>query len=156
MKRLFTLALVVCMIISASAVADIPDISGLSYDELVELKDKINLAVWQSEEWQEVTVPPGLWKIGEDIPAGHWNIRLGIDHGYSTVWYFEEPNEFGRPFAPLTKYVNQSLATEDFHPFDNEYIHSIDFDMKDGWYFYCENTVIFTPYTGKPDLGFKK
>ena len=155
MKRFFCIlfALIMLPIISF---ADLPDLSGLSYDELVQLRDQINLAMWNSEEWQEVTVPPGLWKIGEDIPAGHWSIRLGVKHGYTYVWYFEQPDEFGRPFARMTKYVNQSLATEDFHAFNEEYIHETDFDMKDGWYFYCESTTIFTPYSGKPDLGFKK
>lgn len=132
------------------------DLSSMSYDELIELKNKINLAIWESEEWQEVTVPPGTYKIGEDIPAGHWTIKPGISHGYFHVWYFEQPNEFNKPVAPLTKYDHSSLATEDFHPFDEEYIHEVDYDMIEGWYFYTENTVIFSPYSGKPDLGFKK
>lgn len=154
MKRNISLILII-ILLPIIAFADLPDISGLNYDELVELKNQINLAIWNSQEWQEVTVPPGLWKIGEDIPAGHWTIRLGVEHGFTTVWYFEQPNEMGRPFAPLTKHVYQELATEDFHPFNEEYIHSVDFDMKEGWYLYCENTLIFTPYAGKPDLGFK-
>ena len=154
MKRFFILFLVLCFL-PVFAFADLPDLSGLSFDELISLRDSINIALWNSDQWQEVTVPPGLWKIGEDIPAGHWTIRLGIEHGYSYVWYFEKPDEFGRPFAPMTKYVNQSLATEDFHAFSEEYIHEIDFDMKEGMYFYCENTTVFTPYSGKPSLQFK-
>ena len=153
MKRLFC-SLLVLVLLPVVSFADLPDLSGLSYDELVQLKDQINLAMWNSEEWQEVTVPPGLWKVGEDIPAAHWSIRL-LNHGYTTVWYFEKPNEMGRPFAPLTKYADTSIASEDFHAFDEEYIHEADFDMQDGWYFYCEKTTVFTPYAGKPDLGFK-
>ena len=154
MKRFFCL-LFVLVFLPLVSLADLPDISGLSYDELIQLKNQINLAIWNSEEWQEVTVPPGTWIIGEDIPAGHWSIRLGVKHGYSRVWYFEQPDEFNKPFAPLTKYTSQAIATEDFHPFDQEYIHETDFDMQAGWYFYNENTVIFSPYSGKPDLGFK-
>lgn len=155
MKKLLTILLALFLLMPAADAADLPDLSGLSYDELVELREQINLAIWNSEEWQEVSVPPGLWKIGEDIPAGHWTIKPGISHGYFYVWYFEEPNEFGRPFATLTKYVNQAIATEDFHAFGDEYLHFTDFDMKEGWYFYSDHTVIFTPYAGKPDLGFK-
>lgn len=155
MKKLLTIILILAMLLPVAALADLPDLSGLSYDELIQLKNQINLAIWNSQEWQEVTVPPGLWKIGEDIPAGHWSIRLGVKHGYDTLWYFEQPNEFGKPFATLTKYTYTQVATEDFHAFDQEYIHETDFDMKDGWYFYCESSTIFTPYTGKPDLGFK-
>lgn len=140
---------------SSVEVIEFSGISDLTYHELVELKNQLNLAMWNSQEWQEVSVPMGTYKIGEDIPAGHWTITPGIDHGYFYVWYFEEPDEFGRPVKPLTRYVYQDLATEDFHAFNEEYIHSVDFDMKEGWYFYTEHTVIFTPYTGKPDLGFK-
>lgn len=155
MKKAFIIILCV-LFIPVLSLAESIDLSGLSFDELIALKNRINLAMWESEKWQEVTVPPGTWKIGEDIPAGHWTIRPGISHGYFYVWYFEKPNEFNKPIAPLSKYDNSSLATEDFHAFDKEYIHEVDFDMIEGWYFYNEQTVIFTPYTGKPDLGFKK
>ena len=154
MKKAFII-LFIFLLVPCICFADLPDIGSLSFDELVQLRDQINIAMWHTEEWQEVTVPGGLWKIGEDIPAGHWSIRLGVEHGYSVVWYFEKPNEFGRPYATLTKAVHQEIATEDFHAFNEEYIHETDFDMKDGWYFYCENTTIFTPYQGKPSLGFK-
>ena len=74
MKKLLCL-LFVLVLLPVVSLSDLPDISGLSYEELVQLRDCINLAIWNSEEWQEVTVPPGLWKIGDDIPAGHWTIR---------------------------------------------------------------------------------
>lgn len=155
MKKLITVALILALLLPVASCADLPDISGLTFDELVALKDKINLAMWNSQEWQEVSVPPGLWRIGEDIPAGHWTMSFGPWHGYTTIWYFEQPNEFGKPFAPLTKYTNWSIASDDFHAFDQEYINSVNVNMQDGWYYYCETTIIFTPYTGKPDLGFK-
>lgn len=155
MKKLITIILIMTLAVPALAMADLPDISWLTYDELIQLKDKINLAMWNSQEWQEVTVPPGLWKIGEDIPEGRWNLRLAAKHDITYVWYIEQPNELGKPFAKGTKYKNQQIATEDWNAFGNEYIHSVDFDMKAGWYFYCEKSIIFTPYTGKPDLGFK-
>ena len=73
MKRFFCL-LFVLVLLPVVSFADLPDLSGLSYDELVQLRDKINLAIWNSEEWQEVTVPIGVWVVGEDIPVGHWSI----------------------------------------------------------------------------------
>ena len=76
---------ILALILTMSALAAIPlsahaeekkiDLSGLTYNELVELKDQINLAIWECDEWQEVEVPQGIWKVGEDIPAGHWTIR---------------------------------------------------------------------------------
>ncbi len=35
------------------------DLSHMSFEDLVTLKDQINLAIWNSKEWQEVTVPQG-------------------------------------------------------------------------------------------------
>ena len=76
MKRFFSALLVITLLLGvSSAIADGIDLSQLSIDELVALKDKINLAIWNSQEWQEVKVPQGVWKVGEDIPAGHWSIE---------------------------------------------------------------------------------
>ena len=53
MKKL--VALVLAIVLSAGiALAEGIDLSGMSYDELVALKDRINLAMWQSDEWQMV------------------------------------------------------------------------------------------------------
>ena len=51
------------------------ELSALSYSELVALQREINLTIWESDTWQSVTVPEGLWKIGVDIPAGKWVIH---------------------------------------------------------------------------------
>ena len=57
MKKILPLLIIIAILLSAStSIADV-DISNLSYDELVILKDKINLAIWNSYEWQEVQVP---------------------------------------------------------------------------------------------------
>ena len=50
------------------------DLDTITYDEAVALKDQLNLAIWNSAEWQEVTVPQGIYEVGVDIPAGHWTI----------------------------------------------------------------------------------
>ena len=152
MKKLLTIILIIALV-PVIALSDIPDISGLTYDELVQLKDQINLAMWNSAEWQEVTVPAGVWKIGEDIPAGHWSIRI-VGHGITTVWYCEQIDEVGKPVTWGAKYIYKYLASEDFNAFDETYDHVVDFDAKDGWYLIFDKAVIFTPYTGKPDLGF--
>ena len=154
MKKLLTVILILAMILPAAALADLPDISGLSYDELVQLKDQINFAMWNSQEWQEVTVPAGTWKIGEDIPVGHWSITI-VGHGLTSVYYCEKVDELGEPVCWGAKYVRKDLASEDFNAFNETYPHILDFDMQDGWYVYFTKDVIFTPYTGKPDLGFK-
>ena len=150
MKKLLTIILAMAMFLPVVSLAELPDISGLSFDELVQLKDQISLAMWNSQEWQEVTVPAGVWVVGEDIPEGHWSIRP-TDGNIEFVSYSSEVNSKGRPSGNI--YFNHALVSIT-HPQHDEAWNSIDFDMKSGWYFVCDGTVIFTPYTGKPDLGF--
>ena len=71
MKKLLTIILILALAVPAAALADLPDISSLSYDELIQLKDQLNLAIWNSQEWQEVEVPAGTYQIG----ATERNIR---------------------------------------------------------------------------------
>ena len=73
MKRTIAMVIVFLLVLSDITFAEV-DLSGMSYDELVILKDRIDKTIWDSQEWQEVTVPQGLYKIGEDIPAGKWTI----------------------------------------------------------------------------------
>lgn len=153
MRKLFTVVLVMSMLLPAAALADLPDISGLSFDELVQLKDQLNISIWNSEEWQEVTVPAGVWIVGEDIPAGHWTIRP-LPNDYVNVTYFDKIDQFGKDVAPgwigwggcLTSYGEGSITYGE--------LTEVDLIMEPGMYFKCGHTVIFTPYSGKPSLGF--
>ena len=110
--------------------------------------------MWNSQEWQEVTVPAGAWKIGVDIPVGHWAIRI-VDHGITTVWYCEQIDDVEKPVTWGAKYIHKDVASEDFKAFNETYDHVIDFDCKDGWYLVFNKAVVFSTYSGKPDLGFK-
>lgn len=153
MKKFLALALV-CLFLVPAAVADVPDISGLTFDELITLREKINLAIWQSAEWQEVTVPAGIWVIGEDIPAGHWTIRP-VPGSYTSVVYCDKLDEFGT--APAIGWNGwngtiSGLSERLAHPGERT---EVDLEMVEGMFFINRGAVIFTPYTGKPDLGFK-
>lgn len=146
MKKLVLLASIAIMLILFSLVPvtlaetqDI-DLSKMSYAELVALKDKINLAIWNSQEWQEVTVPVGVYQIGVDIPAGYWTISplkgmyVGISLGYTldkTLTYITDA------------YPNTYTAS------------SVSWYLEEGYIEIWDAPAIFTPYAGKPDFGFK-
>lgn len=133
------------------------DLSGMSYDDLVALHDQINLAMWNSQEWQEVTVPQGLWKVGEDIPEGHWTIKP-VDGVYAYVTYGNALEENGKEVAYKSKdYYHESIYSPSCRLYDEgEDILQIDIDAKAGSYIEIESgDVVFMPYTGKPKLGFK-
>lgn len=155
MKRILALVLVFLSLTSVAFAANI-DLSGMSYAELVELKDQINLAMWNSKEWQEVTVPQGVWKVGEDIPAGHWMISAS-NKSYVMISYGSKLDESKKGIDWFSSgMIMETLVGQDHIFASEDSLHSIDIEMVAGYYFVVEDgTVVFTPYTGKPSLGFK-
>ena len=153
MRKLFTYIMVFLFVFGASYAEDI-DLSGMSYDELVALKGRINLAIWNSQEWQEVEVPAGVWEVGVDIPAGHWVIRPVPDTFISVV-YCDILDEYGK--APGRGWTgwNGTLTAQDEKSITAHEPREVDLNMKEGMYFINRGSVIFTPFAGKPDLGFK-
>ena len=77
MKKCFCLLLLLSCIFSM-AFAEV-DLSGLSFQELLEVQQQVNEALWSSDGWQEVSVPPGVYQVGTEIPAGKWTISRAID-----------------------------------------------------------------------------
>ncbi len=151
MKRFILASLAAVLLFSGSAIADPVDLSGMSFDQLVALRDQLNLAIWNSQEWQEVTVPAGIYQVGVDIPAGYWHISAK-EYSYTQIYYFEKLNQFGTDPDPLAGYLYQ-LFLKNLGGTDSV---TADIDMKNGMYFMAvSDSVIFTPYAGKPDLGFK-
>ena len=154
MKRLFAFFLLLA-ILTSSAAADPIDLSGMSFDELLQLRDRLNIAIWNSQEWPEVTVPAGVWIIGQDIPAGHWSIRVAGDCDVILVSYFDKLDDAGLSVGSGAYLFHQTIATPGLSGFGEVNAETVDIDMQDGWFFKCDGAVIFTPYAGKPDLGFK-
>lgn len=152
MKKIISISLAVLLLCSA-ALADPVDLSGMSLDELVALRDQLNLAIWNSQEWQEVTVPAGVWIVGEDIPAGHWQVRP-VDKRMGYFTYCEKLDESGRSYGLPGKHWKDFLISTT-HPQHNDSLNQIDYNMEPGWFVILDSAMIFTPYAGKPDLGFK-
>lgn len=155
MKKLIAILLIVCMAIPFASAEDI-DLSGLSYDQLVALKDRINLAIWNSQEWQEVEVPQGLWVVGEDIPAGTWTVKCAIDY-YSVIRFGDtlEPN--GKEIDISNYYSRDEVVSPNYKRYEpGKDLTEATITVKNGDYIHIEYApVIFMPYAGKPGLGFK-
>lgn len=155
MKKL--IALLIVLLLPAFAAAEV-DLSGMSFDELISLRDKINYALWETDEWEEVTVPCGVWKVGEDIPAGKWTISavdgtyVGIEYG-STL----DESEMGISYYSKNYYTKTIISPSSYIFNKGSDTSKVDIDLKKGNYFcVTSGEAVFTPYAGKPDLGFKK
>ncbi len=156
MKRFFALFLVL-LSFTGTVYADTIDLSGMTYEELVSLKEKINLAIWESQEWQEVTVPQGVWKVGEDIPAGHWTIKAaGGMFTFITIGTIldETKRDISYDGIRIAERIDFPYSTYDYDPMES--LTEADFELQDGMYIVIDYaSAIFTPYAGKPSLGFK-
>lgn len=161
MKKLFAL-LILCLLFALPARADV-DLSGMSYDELVALKDQINLAIWNSEEWQEVTVPQGRWIVGEDIPAGKWTVKcadIGEDNAFMqfTVLFWGEKLDKNGDISYKGRHGDAFIYNPNSEYYKEGGITEITIELFDGDIFIVKqenNQAIFTPYSGKQSLGFK-
>lgn len=117
------------------------DFGRMSLAELIEARQQIQQAMWETDEWQSVEVPPGVYKIGEDIPAGHWT----ISGDGPCVYWGESLDEYGSEVCSIISSVYLGSSC-----------NCIDWELAEGTYLQIEyDPVVFTPYTGKPDLGFK-
>lgn len=156
MKKLiaFIIALILCPVWSIAEI----DLSGMTYDELVALKDKINLAIWASDTWQEVEVPYGVWIVGEDIPAGKWTVKP-ISGTRANVHWGSRLNESGTDIHYDNSkdiYEMEWIYSKDYRSYDLGDPTEVTWNLADGQYFVvAEGIVVFSPYSGKPSLGFK-
>ena len=73
MKKLIALILA-ALLIPAASLAAVPDISALPEAELLELNRQIQLRLFSQQLVDGVTVPDGVYTVGEDIPAGTYRI----------------------------------------------------------------------------------
>ena len=154
MKKLIIVTLILALLLPAMAMADLPDISGLSFDELVQLRDQLNLAIWNSEDWQEVKVPIGAWKIGEDIPVGKWTITAADGSIYVQLCDKVAAGGMEADISNSRFYYSTEILPKD--SMDETEPKQLDVDAYKGNYIIIKyGPAIITPYAGKPDLGFK-
>ncbi len=133
------------------------DLTGIPYEQLVALRENLNLAMWNCQEWEEVTVPQGVWKVGVDIPAKHWTITAS-PKAWASIEYGSQLDSSGKGVSAWDSegYYSEQLYGEKYILSTENSRHSTDIDMKDGYYIVIDGgSVVFTPYAGKPSLGFK-
>lgn len=161
MKKVLAVLFLLCLAIPAAA--ESVDLDSLSFQELAALRDRIQLEMMQRGEWQEVTVPQGVYKIGDDIPEGTWTIKCCLDYP-DNVWMRATSLEWG---AELDKsgiklswngrkgsilIHNPNAEKYDGGPVE----YTISFEKGDFLIIDASfNKAVFTPYVGKSDLGFK-
>lgn len=150
MKRF--LMVVLCLVfLSGSALAEI-ELSGMSWSDLLDLHRKINLELFKRDEWQQVQVPTGMYKIGSDIPAGKWTIKP-IDGHTAYVHWGVGTTSGGVEIDDRYVYEQITSPSDSYSKYNK--VESVTWDLTDGTYLLIENSpVMFAPFTGI-SLGFK-
>lgn len=157
-RRIIASLVSVFMVLSCCAsFAQEIDLSEMRYEELVSLKEKIDLVIRNHEQWEEVEVPPGLYQVGVDIPAGYWTVRCADDYRYTYIKWGAKLNESGDE-------ILSSLFNCDYYFLDNPNIENIyDDDLTtscsfvaiEGYYILIDNApAVFTPYSGPSDFTY--
>lgn len=149
MKKL-ALILAVLLVVSVPSFAEDIDLSALSFSQLAALRDRCQAEMMKRDEWQEVTVPVGVYLVGEDIPAGHWSFRQDTSVKallYVGISYGDILTADGRVDA-FKSTIYHGITFSEARP-------TADLILEEGYYLQVSSgPVIVTPYTGKPDLGF--
>ncbi|MBR0463466.1 MAG: hypothetical protein IJJ23_03680 [Clostridia bacterium] len=145
------------MMLTAPAHASGIDLSGMSLAELTDLQHRVTLAMWETDEWEEVTVPVGVWAVGVDIPAGHWTVRCSKNatYNWASITYCEALDSTGKKAD--THNGKKSWYTQIKVEGSSAAVDAVetDIDVKEGTYIIVEyGDVVFTPYTPQT-LSFK-
>ena len=76
MRKLLCLLMAI-LLIGTVALAESIDLSALSDDELLALKDQLDSVIYERELFSSTLFPAGLYVVGEDIKAGKYAVHVG-------------------------------------------------------------------------------
>lgn len=167
MKKLISVFLILCMIpcicfASSPTKASEIDLSGLSFVELSSLRDRILKEMWESYEWQEVTVQQGIYTVGVEIPAGEWDITC-YDNGdrasnniLTMISYGFDKDGDGKPNTSSGGYA--SVYKKNHLYFEKGSLTVYKVSLQEGMLVEIDELflpAVFTPSTGAQTFSFK-
>ena len=154
--RLFALTIAAALLLAVPVSASGYALESMSWQELLDLKAAITREQLSRDEWQEVEVPEGVYTVGEDIPAGKWTVSCKTGQLSRIVWG-EELDKTGQNIAFSGAYASDTVYNPDYRAYEEGARTEYTIEAKDGYHIVIEyGPATFQPYTGTPDLGFKK
>ena len=139
------LTLALCLV-GAYALAQDIDLTALSYDELVALRDQITIEITSRAEWKEVAVPQGVYEVGVDIPAEYWTLTCTDNPLAMVIITYGKKTNDSKTAIDITDW--------DYYTMLSNTNPSCSIDMSDGDFLSISGgSVVFTPYI-RPSLGF--
>ena len=105
--------LLVCVLLIPAALADVPDISGLTDEEIVELSGKVNEELVGRGIAKSAELPAGKYVGGKDLPVGSYIITCKTDeHHHGIVWVSAAADDLNNQY-PSILYEHVSFSSEE-------------------------------------------
>lgn len=111
--RRFLCLLLVSLLIVPAALADVPDISGLSDDEIVELTKKTNEELVRRGISKSAELPAGKYTAGKDLPAGSYVLTCKTDANHHGIVWASAPTDDLDKDYPSILYKHVSFNEEE-------------------------------------------
>lgn len=109
----FVCLLMVCLLLISGSIADVPDISGLTDDEIVELLEKVNDELVERGIERSAELPAGKYTGGKDLPAGSYIITCKTDDSHhGIVWVSAAADDLNNNY-PSILYEHVSFSDEE-------------------------------------------
>ena len=111
--RRFLCCVLICLLLLPSALADVPDITGLTDDEIVEMLSKINEEIVSRGIMKSAELPAGKYTGGRDLPAGSYIITCKTDDNHhGIVWVSAAADDLDNQY-PSILYEHVSFNSEE-------------------------------------------
>ena len=147
MKRLFCVLLIAFLLLPSAVLADLPDLSSYSHDELLLLNDHLQQILFDASLPDGILVPAGTYIVGVDIPAGDYRADVVSDVGGGVTVYASKETAEAHPLSYLDEFLLGNMwGTLVFR-----------LKIEDGNYLEIKsNSLRLYPYKGLLDLSVPK
>lgn len=135
MKKLVLILCVLLLSLAPAVASAEADLASMTFDQLVALRQEIDLLLFGSDQYKDVSVPQGVYIVGVDIPAGTYSFS---STEFAAIEIFSDES------CSIQSYVAVYSVSAD-NPVAK-------FELKDGYAVEIQYApILFTTYTG---LGF--
>lgn len=111
--RRFLCCLLVFLMLTPAVFAEIPDLSGLTDDEIVELLGIINEELVRRGINKSAELPAGKYVGGRDLPAGAYIISCKTDENHHGIVWVSAANDDLKNDYPSILYDHVSFSSEE-------------------------------------------
>ena len=105
MKKLISIIITLVMLVPTVSLADLPDISNLSKEELFQLDGIIQNLLFEQSLPDGVLLPAGNYVVGIDLPAGDYRADVVSDTGGIINIYKTKEDYESHPLLSLNQEI---------------------------------------------------